>query len=149
MNNFYNLSLLRPFIYMCLVTQSCLTLCDPMDVAGQAPLSMGILQATVLEWVAMPCSRGSSRPRQGLNPRLLGLLQWQEGSLPLGPPGKPLVVYYCITNHPKWDHSGLLFFMILWVDWIIFWSCLRSLMQLHSAGGWAGALGQIVFSSLL
>ena len=86
-------------------------------VACQAPLSMGILQETILEWVAMPCSRGSSRRRQGLNPRLLGLLQWQEGSLPLVPPGKPLVVYYCITNHPKWDHSGLLFLMILWVDW--------------------------------
>ena len=32
-------------------------------VALQAPLSMGILQARRLEWVAMPSSRGSSRPR--------------------------------------------------------------------------------------
>jgi len=32
-------------------------------VAHQAPLSMGILQASILEWVAMPSSRGSSRPR--------------------------------------------------------------------------------------
>ena len=43
-----------------------LTLCDPMDqwtVALQASLSMGILQARILEWVAMPSSRGSSRPR--------------------------------------------------------------------------------------
>ena len=31
-------------------------------VAHQAPLSMGILQARILEWVAMPSSRGSSRP---------------------------------------------------------------------------------------
>ena len=30
--------------------------------ARQAPLSMGILQARVLEWVAMPSSRGSSPP---------------------------------------------------------------------------------------
>ena len=29
-------------------------------VAHQAPLSMGILQAKILEWVAMPTSRGSS-----------------------------------------------------------------------------------------
>ena len=44
--------------------QSCLTLCDPMDyIAHQAPLSMGILQARRLEWVAVPSSRGSSRPR--------------------------------------------------------------------------------------
>ena len=32
-------------------------------VAHQAPLSMGILQARILEWVAMPYSRGSSQPR--------------------------------------------------------------------------------------
>ena len=32
-------------------------------IACQAPLSMGILQARILEWVAMPSSRGSSQPR--------------------------------------------------------------------------------------
>ena len=42
--------------------QSCPTLCDP-SVALQAPLSMGILQARILEWIAMPSSRGSSQPR--------------------------------------------------------------------------------------
>ena len=36
----------------------------PWTVASQAPLSMGILQAGMLEWVAMPSSRGSSRPRE-------------------------------------------------------------------------------------
>ena len=35
----------------------------PWTVAYQAPLSMGILQARILEWVAMPSSRGSSQPR--------------------------------------------------------------------------------------
>ena len=35
----------------------------PWAVAHQAPLSMGILQARILEWVAMPFSRGSSQPR--------------------------------------------------------------------------------------
>ena len=30
---------------------------------AKAPLSMGILQARILEWVAMPSSRGSSSPR--------------------------------------------------------------------------------------
>ena len=35
----------------------------PSTVAHQAPLSMGILQARILEWVAMPCSRESSQPR--------------------------------------------------------------------------------------
>ena len=32
-------------------------------VARQAPLSMGILQARILEWVAMPSSRGYSQPK--------------------------------------------------------------------------------------
>ena len=49
--------------YVCLVAQPCLTLCDPMDCSHQAPLSMGLLQARILEWVAMPSSRGSSQPR--------------------------------------------------------------------------------------
>ena len=40
------------------VTQSCLTLCDPMDYTIH-----GILQARILEWVAFPFSRGSSQPR--------------------------------------------------------------------------------------
>ena len=38
----------------------CVTL---RTVAGQAPLSVGILQARILEWVVMPSSRGYSRPR--------------------------------------------------------------------------------------
>ena len=40
------------------VTQLCLTLCDPMDCTIH-----GILQARILEWVAVPFSRVSSQPR--------------------------------------------------------------------------------------
>ena len=40
------------------VTQSCSTLCDPIDYTVH-----GILQARILEWVAFPFSRGSSQPR--------------------------------------------------------------------------------------
>ena len=35
----------------------------PKTVAHQASLSMGILQARILEWFAMPSFRGSSQPR--------------------------------------------------------------------------------------
>ena len=35
----------------------------PWTIAYQAPLSMGILEARILEWVAMPSSRESSQPR--------------------------------------------------------------------------------------
>ena len=43
--------------------QLCLTLCDSMDCSPPGSSVHGILQARVLEWVAMPSSRGSSRPR--------------------------------------------------------------------------------------
>ena len=46
-----------------LINQSCLTLCDPMDYSPPGSSVHGILQATILEWVAMPSSRGSSQPR--------------------------------------------------------------------------------------
>ena len=43
--------------------QSRLTLCDCMDDSPPGSSFHGILQARILEWVAMPSSRGSSRPR--------------------------------------------------------------------------------------
>ena len=48
---------------LCLVTLSCPTFCDLMYSSPQSALSMGILQARILEWVAMPSSRGSSQSR--------------------------------------------------------------------------------------
>ena len=53
------------YINVCesLVAQSCLTLCDPMDCSLPGPSVHGILQARILEWVAMPFSRESSQPR--------------------------------------------------------------------------------------
>ena len=47
----------------CLGTKSCLTLCDPMDYSRQPPLVHGILQARILDWIAISDSRGSSQPR--------------------------------------------------------------------------------------
>ena len=46
-----------------LVTQSCPTLCNPMDCSPSGFSVHGILQARILKWVAMPSFRGSSRPR--------------------------------------------------------------------------------------
>ena len=48
----------------CLVISSVGLFATPLTVAHQAPLSMETLQARILEWVAMPSSRGSI---QGLN----------------------------------------------------------------------------------
>ena len=46
-----------------LVTQSCLTLCNPMDCSLTGSSVHGILQARILEWFSMTSSRGSSQPR--------------------------------------------------------------------------------------
>ena len=43
--------------------QSCLTLFNPMDCSLPGSSVHGISQARILEWVAVPSSRGSSRPR--------------------------------------------------------------------------------------
>ena len=43
--------------------QSCLTLCDSIDYSPAGSSVHGILQARILEWVAMPAFRGSSQPR--------------------------------------------------------------------------------------
>ena len=45
------------------VAQSCRTLRDPMDCSPPGSPVLGILQARVLEWVAISFSRGSSWPR--------------------------------------------------------------------------------------
>ena len=52
-----------------LVTQSRPTLCDPMDCSPTGASVHGIFQARILEWVAMPSSRGSSQSK-GSNPDL-------------------------------------------------------------------------------
>ena len=44
---------------LCLVAQSCPTLCNPMDCNLPGSSVHGILQARILEWIAMPSSRES------------------------------------------------------------------------------------------
>ena len=61
--------------------------CDPKNCSPPGSSVHGILQARILEWVAVCSSRGSSWPRDQI---LFCLLHWQAGSLPLAPPGKPL-----------------------------------------------------------
>ena len=54
------------FIYLfcwCKIAHSCPTLCNPMDCSPPGSSVQGILQARILNWVAISFSRGSSRPR--------------------------------------------------------------------------------------
>ena len=68
------------------VAQSCPTLCDPVDYTAR-----GILQARILEWVAVPFSR--DLPNPGIKPRSPALL---VDSLPAEPPVKPFYLYLYI-----------------------------------------------------
>ena len=65
-----------------LVAQLYLTLCDPIDCSPPGSSVHGILQARILEWVAMPFFRGSSRPRNWTRVshcmKILYLLSHQE-----------------------------------------------------------------------
>jgi len=60
---------LSHYIYMCVcvkwseVAQSCPTLCDPVDCSPPGSSTHGILQARILEWVAISFFRESSQPR--------------------------------------------------------------------------------------
>ena len=59
--------------------QSCPTLCDCMDCSPPGSSVHGISQAGILEWVAIPCSRGSSRPRNQMRISCIGkwvLFHW-------------------------------------------------------------------------
>ena len=74
----------NPSCVLCLVAQLCLTLCNPVAYSPPGSSIRGILQARILEWVAMPSSR--DLPSPGIKPRSLAL---QADSLPSEPPGKP------------------------------------------------------------
>ena len=50
---------------LCSVTQSCLTLFEPVDYSPRGSSVHGILQAGIPEWVAVPSSTGPSPPRDG------------------------------------------------------------------------------------
>ena len=62
----------------CLVAQSCLTLCDPMDCNLQGSSLHEISQARTLEWVTISFSRGSSQPRDRTKVPCIGrwILYW-------------------------------------------------------------------------
>ena len=66
------------------VTQSCPTLCDPMDCSLPGSSVHGIFQTRVLEWGAISFS--GDLPDSGIEP---GCPALQADTLPSEPPGKP------------------------------------------------------------
>ena len=89
-------------------TQSCLTVCDPMDYTVR-----GVLQARTLEWVATPFSRGSSQPRDRtqvshIARRILYQLSHQ---------GSPRIlewVAYPFSNRSSWPRNQTRVSCIAW-----------------------------------
>ena len=73
-----------------LVAQSCPTLCDPLDCSPPGSSVHGILQARILEWVAIPFSKGNL-PNSGIK---LGSPKLQIDSSFSEPPGKPLHLFF-------------------------------------------------------
>ena len=67
--------------------QSCLTFSDPLDYSPPASSVHGVLQARILEWVAMTSSSGSSQPRE--QTRVSSVSCIAGGFFTLEPPGKP------------------------------------------------------------
>ena len=70
--------------------QSCPTLCDTMDCSPPGSFVQGSFQARILEWVAMPSSRGSSQPRDRTQVSCGSCIA--DGFFTTEPPRKPLQV---------------------------------------------------------
>ena len=65
----YNMKALFVCLHIVLAAQLCSTLCDPMDCGLPGSSVHGILQAKILEWVAMHSSRNFPNP--GIEPSFL------------------------------------------------------------------------------
>ena len=75
--------------------QSCSTLCDPMDCSLPGSFVHGIFLARIMEWIAMPSSRGSSQPRDQIH------ISYIVGRFSISvPPRKPhIYIYIYIHTH--------------------------------------------------
>ena len=74
---------INPLVAVLFVAQSCPTLCDPTDYSPPGSSVQGILQERILEWIAIPSSRGLIHSLTVLSP---GRLVWGEpdGLLSMG-----------------------------------------------------------------
>ena len=82
----------------CSVAQLCGILCDPMDCSPPGSSVHGISQSRILEWLAIPSSRGSCQPKD--RTRISASPALQVDSLQLRDCGSPLVST-SNTKHPS------------------------------------------------
>ena len=88
------------------VDQSCPTFCNPMDCGPPGFSAHGILQARILEWIAISVSRGSFQPRDQTRSSAL-----QADSLSSEPPGKSKL--FPNTSLMKCTPLGFCIFLLL------------------------------------
>ena len=88
-----------------LVTQLCLTLCDPMDCSLSDFFIHGTFQARTLQWVATSSSRGSSRTRD----QTWVSLHWQADSL--SPCRLAMYISYILHKIKIWGMITMVLFL--------------------------------------
>ena len=88
--------------------QSCLPVQPYTDCSPPGSSVHGILQAGILEWVAMLSSRAPSRPRDRTLVSYV-CLHWQEAFLLLAPPGKPADSISHLTGNTFIFNFGIIF----------------------------------------
>ena len=105
--------------------------CKSMDCHPAGSSVHGVLQARILEWVAMPSSRGSSQPRDWTC--LLKLLHWQVDTLPM--------CHNC-TKYWAWNqdcvcvnHNCTKFFIVPSKDLVLYISCALGVLCMIFSGG--------------
>ena len=89
-------------VYICVLSRfSCVRLFATLwTVARQASLSKGFSRQGC--WSGLPCPPPGELPDTGIEPASLTSPDWQVGSLPLAPPGKPVytcVCVYCVSPY--------------------------------------------------
>ena len=87
--------------------QECLTLCDPMDCSQPGSYIHGILQASILEWVAKPFTRGSSWPRMWTCISCMAGVFFFFFFFTTEPLEKPLYIYIHISSVQSFSHVRL------------------------------------------
>ena len=92
------------------VTQTCPTLCNPVDCSPPGSSVHGILQARILEWVAISFSRGSSQPSEWTQfSRIAGRCfnLWATREAPLFLLNYSFIMAQMVKNLPAMQETGI------------------------------------------
>ena len=142
-----------------IVAQLCPTLCDLMDCSLPGSSIHGILQARILEWVAIPLSRGSSSPRdwtrvsctasrflkvwatrEALKFEILKVFKSEWVAVPMKKLKSKLIWGKTTTFWPLSTHSSerfcmLIFLMSLGCMFFLFWFHIWNVPPVYSLSG--------------